>query len=62
MHEQSLDSLLGRTIERRKLEGFDYNALLAATPDGARALDPRYGLEDLFNPGLSARISAKFIF
>jgi hypothetical protein len=42
--------------------GFDYNALLAATPDGERALDPRYGLEDLFNPGLSARISAKFIF
>jgi hypothetical protein len=43
-------------------QGFDYDALLAATPDGARALDPRFGLEDLFNPGLSARISAKFIF
>jgi hypothetical protein len=43
-------------------QGFDYNAKLSATPDGARSLDPRYNMPDLFNPGLQARISAKFIF
>ncbi len=43
-------------------KGFDYNALINASPDGARAYDPRYGMADLFNPGLQARISAKFIF
>jgi hypothetical protein len=43
-------------------QGYDYNALLEATPDGANARDPRFGMEDLFNPGLSARLSAKFIF
>jgi hypothetical protein len=43
-------------------KGYDYEALLDATPDGANARDPRYQMQDLFNPGLSARISAKFIF
>jgi hypothetical protein len=42
--------------------GYDYNALLAATPDGANALDPRFGMNDLFNPGLSARLSVRFTF
>ena len=42
--------------------GYDYNALIAATPDGANALDPRYQMEDLFNPGLQGRLSVKFIF
>jgi hypothetical protein len=43
-------------------QGYDYEALLDRTPDGANARDPRYQMEDLFNPGLSARVSAKFIF
>jgi hypothetical protein len=42
--------------------GYDYNAMLDASPDGANARDPRYGMQDLFNPGLQARVSAKFIF
>ena len=43
-------------------QGYDYNALLAARPDGANARDPRYGMEDLFNPGLQARFSVRFLF
>jgi hypothetical protein len=43
-------------------QGYDYNALLAASPDGANSVDPRFGMDDLYNPGLQARIAAKFIF
>ena len=42
--------------------GYDYNALLAATPDGANAIDPRYTMDDLFNPGLQGRLSVRFLF
>jgi len=42
--------------------GYDYNALLAATPDGANAKDPRYTMDDLFNPGLQGRLSVRFLF
>jgi hypothetical protein len=45
--------------------GFDYKALVAATPDAklpVGATDPRYGMEDLFNPPLQAYVTAKFIF
>ena len=42
--------------------GYDYNALLDATPDGANARDPRHQMEDLFNPGLQARLSVRFMF
>jgi hypothetical protein len=42
--------------------GYDYNALLDATPDGANARDPRYLMDDLFNPGLQARFSVRFLF
>jgi hypothetical protein len=42
--------------------GFDYNALIRATPDGANAVDPRYGREDLFSDGFSARFGAKWSF
>ena len=53
----------GMNLSRTDLaQGYDYNALLDASPDGANARDPRYLMEDLFNPGLQARISAKFIF
>ena len=42
--------------------GYDYNALVLATQEGAAAFDPRYGLDDLFNPGLQGQFSVKFIF
>jgi outer membrane receptor protein involved in Fe transport len=42
--------------------GYDYNALIRATQEGALSFDPRYGLEDLFNPGLQGQFSVKFIF
>jgi hypothetical protein len=43
-------------------QGYDYNALLDASPDAANARDPRYLMDDLFNPGLQARVAAKFVF
>jgi len=42
--------------------GYDYNALILATQEGAAAFDPRYGLPDLYNPGLQGQFSVKFIF
>ena len=42
--------------------GYDYDALIRATPDGADAFDPRYGQDDLFNEGLSARLGVKWSF
>jgi hypothetical protein len=45
--------------------GYDYKALVAATPDAKLpigALDPRYGKADLFNPPLEAYVTAKFLF
>jgi outer membrane receptor protein involved in Fe transport len=42
--------------------GYDYNALIRATQEGALSFDPRYGMEDLFNPGLQGQFSVKFIF
>lgn len=46
-------------------KGYDYRALLNATQDqrsGRGAYDPRYGLDDLFNPGFAGRFGVKFIF
>jgi hypothetical protein len=42
--------------------GYDYNALILETLEGAAAYDPRYGMDDLFNPGLQGQFSVKFIF
>jgi hypothetical protein len=42
--------------------GYDYNALIAATPDGANARDVRYGMEDLFDAGTQGRFTVKFLF
>jgi hypothetical protein len=42
--------------------GYDYNALLRATSDGANAYDPRYGKPDLFNDGTQGQITIKLIF
>lgn len=46
-------------------QGYDYNALINATPDASAprgALDPRFGREDLFNTGFAGRFGVKFIF
>jgi len=43
-------------------KGYDYNALIRATPDGANALDPRYGKPDLFSAGTQGQFLLKFLF
>ena len=43
-------------------QGYDYNALIRATSDGANANDPRYRQDDLFNPGIQGQFSLKFLF
>jgi hypothetical protein len=43
-------------------KGYNYNALLLASPDGASAYDPRYGQPDLWQTGLQGQVSVKFIF
>ena len=49
---------VGDPSVRRRSErtGYDYNALLRATADGANSYDPRFGQEDLFNPGTAGPI------
>ncbi len=42
--------------------GYDYDALIRATSDGADAFDPRYGKDDLFNEGRAARLGLKWSF
>jgi hypothetical protein len=43
-------------------QGYDYNALILASPSGAASFDPRYGQADLFQPGMQGQFSVKFIF
>lgn len=43
-------------------EGYDYRARILATPDGANAFDPRYGQQDLFEPGVRGYFTVKFLF
>jgi len=43
-------------------QGFDPNALIAASSNGQAAFDPRYKKEDLFNPGFQGRFGMKFTF
>jgi hypothetical protein len=42
--------------------GYDYNARIRATSDGANAFDPRYNLDDLFEPGTQGQFTVKFLF
>ena len=42
--------------------GYDYRALIHASTEGANAYDPRYGMEDLFEPGTQGQLSVKFLF
>lgn len=43
-------------------KGYDYNALIRASSEGAKALNPLLGQADLFNPGFSGRFLVKYIF
>jgi hypothetical protein len=43
-------------------QGYDYNALILQTPDGANARDPRFGMDDLFEPGAQGQFLVKFLF
>jgi hypothetical protein len=43
-------------------KGYDYKALILASPDGANAFDPRYGKPDLWQAGLQGQFSVKYIF
>jgi hypothetical protein len=42
--------------------GYDVNALIRATTDGANAYDVRYGQEDLFEDGTRGYFTIKFVF
>jgi hypothetical protein len=43
-------------------KGYDYNALIRGTSEGAGAYDPRYGMPDLFEAGTQGQVSVKFLF
>ncbi|MBL8211923.1 MAG: TonB-dependent receptor [Bryobacterales bacterium] len=43
-------------------KGYDYNALIRGTSEGAKALSPLFGMQDWFNPGFSGRLQLKYIF
>jgi hypothetical protein len=43
-------------------QGYDYEAMLRATPDGADAFEPRYGMDDLFSDGTSGHFLIKWQF
>jgi Carboxypeptidase regulatory-like domain/TonB-dependent Receptor Plug Domain len=43
-------------------KGFDYNALIKASPDGLNAYDPRYNKADLFQTGTQGQFSIKYMF
>jgi outer membrane receptor protein involved in Fe transport len=42
--------------------GYDYNALILQTLEGRNSYDPRYGMDDLYSPGLQGQFSVKFSF
>ena len=43
-------------------KGYDYNALILASPEKAGAYDPRYKRADLFEEGARASMTVKFEF
>lgn len=43
-------------------QGYDYRAMILARPDGANGLDPRFGMDDLFNPGTAGQFLVKWLF
>lgn len=59
-----------RLSNQNLLNGYNYDALLAATPDAAKPAgtagagyqDPRYQMGDIFNPGFEGRVSIRLMF
>jgi hypothetical protein len=43
-------------------QGYDYTALINASADGANAYDPRFGKDDLFEPGTQGYFTVRFLF
>jgi hypothetical protein len=43
-------------------EGYDWKALVLQSAMGSDALDPRYGMKAIFNPGFSGRFSVRYSF
>ena len=43
-------------------KGYDYNALILRSQDGANAYDPRYGKADIFSDGTQGQLLVKFQF
>ena len=43
-------------------KGYDYNALILASPEGKAAYDPRYRQADLFEDGTRAYLMIKYVF
>jgi hypothetical protein len=42
--------------------GYDYRALILASPSGVNAFDPRYGWADLWQTGTQGQVSVKYLF
>jgi Carboxypeptidase regulatory-like domain/TonB-dependent Receptor Plug Domain len=43
-------------------DGYDYNAMIRASSEGAGAYDPRFGQTDLFDTGAQGYFTVKFLF
>jgi hypothetical protein len=43
-------------------DGYDYRALILASPSGVNAFDPRYGRADLWQTGTQGQVSVKYLF
>ncbi len=43
-------------------DGYDYDALIASSPDANDAFDPRYGMDDFFQDGFEGRFGIKWTF
>ena len=43
-------------------KGYDYNALILRSSEGAGAYDPRYGKADIFEQGTNAYATIRFSF
>jgi hypothetical protein len=43
-------------------QGYDYNAMIRGTSEGANAYEPRYDMDDLFSAGTSGQFLVKWLF
>ena len=60
----SYDGMLALAPKEEKIAApqEEFYLSVLATPDGAGAYDPRYGMADLFNDGAQGQITVKLIF